>query len=65
VVRAIDDEFMKLILVLSVALLLQLPQVSANILKDFVGNWNYVEKGFYERVLPSLEGKMAGLFKEN
>jgi hypothetical protein len=47
---------MKLILVLSAALLLQLPQLSANILKDFVGNWNYVEKGFYE--VDHSEGEM-------
>ena len=59
-VRAIDDEFMKLILVLSVALLLQLPQVSANILKDFVGNWNYVEKGFYENTSHSEEETEEG-----
>jgi hypothetical protein len=49
---------MKLILVLSAALLLQLPQLSANILKDFVGNWNYVEKGFYENS-SHAEGEMG------
>jgi hypothetical protein len=39
---------MKLAFFLSVVLILQVPQLSANILKDYVGNWNYVEKGFYE-----------------